>query len=551
MTYNEIVRQYEDDVLSGKICAGRLERLAVERQRRDLETGSARGLYFDHKAGSRILKFFSILNLGPDQPFELQPWQQFELYVFYGWRRSDGRRRFSRKYKSVSRKNGKTPLESGQILYHLTVENLFRAEAYVSATKELQAKIAFDDAKFILQYTPELQDYLESTSTTIFNRENGAKFQFLTSSPKTADGTRPSFYVIDEYHEFDNDDMLTKLQTGTIHRKEPIANIVTTRGSRTTTPCFTTEERLYIPILEGVIEDDSTFVYIFSQDEEDEFDKPETWRKSNPMLGSILELDKLLADRANAVLKGEEHVVKFKTLNLNMWCNAAKSFIPDEKWMQSGTDFPAEMLAGRQCWGGLDMASRDDFCAFSLHFPPTDSDPVHRALWWFWIPNWKFDNRVQNGLHTLRDWVKAGHITVIEGEIIDPNQIRDTIKYLGSIYNIASLAYDKYNATGIALELDAHGIPAFEFPQTMPHFTGPTKEYRNLVMQGQYDHGRNPVVRWMMKNAVVITDTNENIRITKDHKRAPDKVDGIISAIMALGCWQSAPEAETPQIFFR
>ena len=82
--YNAIAKRYEDDVLSGKIPAGKLLRLAIERQRKDLQTGHKRGLIFDHDAGQDILDFAELVNIAPEKPIQLAPSQVWELYVFYG-----------------------------------------------------------------------------------------------------------------------------------------------------------------------------------------------------------------------------------------------------------------------------------------------------------------------------------------------------------------------------------------------------------------------------------------------------------------------------------
>jgi phage terminase large subunit-like protein len=563
MKYNPIAKQYEDDILSGRIKSGKLLRLAIERQRRDLKNGHERGIYFSHEEGQKILEFAEVTHLSPDEPIQLAPFQVWELYVFYGWRKEDGRRRFRSKFKTVARKNGKTPLESLQILYHLTVENLFRAEAYVSATKEDQAKIAFDDAKFMVEYSPELQEYLSTSATTIFNNENKAKFQFLTSNPKTADGTRPSYAVIDEYHEFDNDDMLGKLRTGMIHRKEPIFSIVTTRGTDKSKPMYAKEERIYIPILKGIILDDSVFIMMFSLDEEDldipkgEEDNPNAgWKnpknfiKANPMLGHILNLEDMIKERDNAILEGEESIVKFKTLNLNMWVDAAKTWIEDEIWMRHGTELNIADYEGKECYGGLDMAKRDDFISFCLTFPRKVGDTVHfDKFWWHWIPDATVRKRIANGMHNLREWLKDGWIFTTEGNVTDYTQIEKHIKECFDRFDIRGISYDRHNIGNLDTNLVEYGVNMRPFAQTIMEFSEPTKFFKNSVKQGRINHGNNPVMRWQMTNAVEIIDTNENTRISKRHSR--EKVDGVIAAIMATGEYQSQNwgENEGPSIY--
>ena len=549
--YNPIAKNYEDDILSGKIKSGKYLRLAIERHRRDLKEAHKRGLYFSHEEGQKILDFAEVVNIAPDEPIKLAPFQVWELYVFYGWRRSDGTRRFRSKYKSVARKNGKTPLESLQVLFHLTVEELFRAEAYVSATKEDQAKICFDDAKLMLEYSPELQEYLSASATTIFNESSKSKFQFLTSNPKTADGTRPSFAVIDEYHEFDNDDMLGKLRTGMIHRKEPIFNIVTTRGSDKGKPLFQKELKIYVPILQGIVEDDSTLVIIFSLDKEDleiskeEEDNPNAgWKnpdnfiKANPMIGHILRLEDLIEERDRAIREGGEAIVKFQTLNLNMWCDAAEAWIEDDVWMKNGSEINQEELEGLECYGGLDMAKRDDFISLCLVFPESSGENfTFKALWWHWIPEDTVKKRVDMGMHSLRDWIKKGLVFSTKGNVTDYDEVEAFIKACNERFVIKGISYDKHNIGNMDTNLINNGITMNVFVQTMPNFSEPTKYYKNSVKQGRFNHGNNPVMRWQMSNAVEINDTNENIRISKKHSR--EKVDGVISAIMAIGEFQT------------
>jgi len=558
MKYNQIAKQYEEDILSGRIPSGKLFRLAIERHRNDLKYGKERGIYFSHEEGQKILDFAEVVNLSPDTPIVLAPFQVWELYVFYGWRRADGRRRFRSMYKTVARKNGKTPLESLKVLYHLTVENIFRAEAYVSATKEDQAKIAFDDAKYMLEYSPDLQEYLSSSATSVFNPENKSKFQFLTSNPKTADGTRPSMAIIDEYHEFDNDDMLGKLRTGMIHRKEPIFDIVTTRGTDKNKPLYSKEQKVYIPILKDIVQDDSIFVVIYALDDEDiEAEDGKGWmnsdnfKKANPMIGHILNLEDMVQEMNNAILEGEEAIVKFKTLNLNLWVDAAKTWIEDDVYMAGGSELNINDYEGRECYGGLDMAKREDFISFSLAFPRVENNEVaFDVFWWHWIPEETVKKRIGKGMHNLRDWIANGYIFTTPGNVTDYDVVEKFIKECADRFSIAGVSYDKHNIGNLDTNLLNYGVQMDVFAQTIMEFSEPTKTFKNLVLEKRLNHGNNPVMRWQVSNAVEISDTNENVRIAKNKSR--EKVDGVIAGIMAIGEWQKQnwkePEAE-PQVW--
>ncbi|UFH52567.1 terminase large subunit [Spirosoma sp. KNUC1025] len=551
-TYNPIAKQYEDDILSGKIPSGKLLRLAIERQRKDLKEGHKRNIWFDHEAGQRILDFAELINIAPETPIKLAPCQVWELYVFYGWKRNDGRRRFRTKYKSCARGNGKTPLESLAVLYHLTVDGPFKAEAYVSATKEDQAKIAFLDAKNMLEFSPELHDVLKASAETLYNPSRKSKFSFLTSNPKTADGTRPTYAIIDEFHEFENEDMPEKLETGLIKTSDPIMDIVTTRGKDKAGPCFQAEANFYIPIAKGILENDAVFVLIFSLDEEDIKEKdgkskaapwrnPANWFKANPMLGHLLRLDDMAEALKKATQRGAKALSAFKTLNLNMWVDAESAWIEDEVYQAGGREIELEDFKHKRCFGGLDLAKRDDFCSFALVFPREDCEEGKEefdAFWWHFIPKNTVANRIDKGLASLLDWIEDGYIIETEGTVTDYNVIEEHIKELFIDFPMTAIGYDVHNIGNLATNLEEFGIEMLMVPQTINELSEPTKLLKYSLMEGRFNHGFDPVMRWQTANAVEISGNNECIRLTKDSKRAKGKIDGLIAAINALRVYQ-------------
>ena len=113
---------YAQAVVGGDQIASRLLRLACARHLQDLDTGGERGLWFDERAASDAISFFSFLQLAEGQyagePFVLQPWQQFIVGCLFGWKGSDGYRRFRTAYIEVAKGNGKC-LAAGIALHAL------------------------------------------------------------------------------------------------------------------------------------------------------------------------------------------------------------------------------------------------------------------------------------------------------------------------------------------------------------------------------------------------------------------------------------------------
>src|SRR5690554_2515455 len=97
------VNSYAQRVLDGDIIAGPHVRNSCRRHFDDLAKAHERGIHWDDKAARRVFNFFERklkLSEGQfdNQPFVLQPMQEFILGSIFGWKRPDGTRRYRRAY---------------------------------------------------------------------------------------------------------------------------------------------------------------------------------------------------------------------------------------------------------------------------------------------------------------------------------------------------------------------------------------------------------------------------------------------------------------------
>jgi phage terminase large subunit-like protein len=65
----------------------------------------------------------------------------------------------------------------------------------------------------------------------------------------------------------------------------------------------------------------------------------------------------------------------------------------------------------------------------------------------------------------------------------------------------------------------------------------PSKFLEKILHGGEVDLLKDPVLRWMFRNVVILQDTNDNIR--PDKKRSQNKIDGVVALITALGGYLS------------
>lgn len=530
-----IIDAYMAGVLDGSIPAGTYVRKAVERHVRDLETGEARGLYFDEEAGQRVIDFFAFLKHSKGewagQTFELSPWQQFLLWVLFGWKRADGTRRFRAALAAIARKNGKSTLAAGIGLYLFAADGEPGAEVYTAATKRDQAKIVFAEAKRMVERSPSLRRKIGTYVANLNIPGTASKFEPLGADEDTMDGLNVHAAIIDELHAHKGRGVWDVLETATGARRQPMQFAITTAGFDRQSICWELWE-YSIKILDGVIEDDSFFAFIAAADKDDEWTDPVTWAKANPNLGVSVKMDDLQrkCEKAKNIPAAQN---SFKRLHLNLWTQQSVRWLDIAAWDACGAPVNPSEFSGWDCYAGLDLASTTDIAALALVFPDDeDYADEYSVLPFFWIPADNILERVKKDRVPYDVWVQQGYITATPGNVIDYKAITAKLDELAQIYDIKELGFDRWGATQLVQELQDKGLNVIPIGQGFAGMTAATKELQKLVLSKKIRHGGNPVLRWMADNMVVKQDPAGNLK--PDKEKSTEKIDGMVATIMGL-----------------
>ena len=141
-------------------------------------------------------------------------------------------------------------------------------------------------------------------------------------------------------------------------RMQPLYFIITTEGTDTNSICYEIHQKAK-DIIEGRKNDRTFYPVIYGADESEDWTDPKVWKKANPSLGITVSLDKV-EDAYNSAKDnpGEENA--FRQLRLNQWVKQAVRWMPMEKWDKCKLSFDEDELAGRVCYGGLDLSSTTD-----------------------------------------------------------------------------------------------------------------------------------------------------------------------------------------------
>jgi phage terminase large subunit-like protein len=506
------------------------------------------GYWFDQRAANAAISFFEnvlvhVKGEWAGKAFVLEDWQRDEIIgPLFGWRRSDGTRRYRTAYIEIPRKNGKSTLAAGIALYLLYVNDIDPdtgklapepgAEVYSAAADKKQAGIVFKLAKKMVEASPHLLPISNVFKGSITVRDDSV-YEVLSADVPTKHGLNASGVIFDELHAQPNRELWDVLLTSTGSRRQPLVVAITTAGFDRESICW--EEHEYArEVLKGIItqeQDGSFFAYIRAAGEDDDWLDEEVWKKANPGLGVTIKLDYLRTE-AERAKQAPGYANTFQRLHLDRWTSQETRWLPMETWDRCGIEIDLAGLEGRECYGGLDLATTSDLAAFLLDFPPVEDGDPHIWLPHFWIPKANMIERARRDRVPYDLWVRQGLITATEGNAIDYAFIAKDVEELGKRFNIREIAFDRWGAFQMSQQLEGIGFSMIAFGQGFVSMSPPMAELLRLVLDDKLRHGGNPVLRWMADNLAVSQDPAGNVK--PDKKKSRQKIDGMVAGVMAL-----------------
>jgi phage terminase large subunit-like protein len=220
---------------------------------------------------------------------------------------------------------------------------------------------------------------------------------------------------------------------------------------------------------------------------------------------------------------------------LNVWTTQDVRWLSPDAWAKCGGQLRDE-LEKREWYAGLDLASTTDLSALVLVSQADDG--TFDVLPYFWVPEVNAAERTQRDKVDYIGWIRDGHIRATDGNVTDYDVIRRDIVELSQQFNIRQLGIDRWNATQLATQLQGEGINVTGFGQGYASMSSPAKQLENLVLSEKIRHGGHPVLSWMAANVATQSDYAGNIKPSK--QKSTERIDGIVSLVMALGLHATA-----------
>lgn len=508
---------------------------------------------FDVERVDKVLRAFGVLRhtkgKWAGQPLKPDPWQvAYIIAPVFGWVRYDedaGRwvRVVRALYGDVPRKNGKSTLLGGIAIYMTAADGEAGAEVVAAATTKDQARFVFSPVKVMVEKAPGLKGHVKAYTDKIVHPASGSYFQVISSVADAQHGANLHAAVIDELHVHKSPDMVETIETGTGSRDEPLLAIITTADDGRPESIYARWRNRIEQLARRVIKDATTYGVVWCATEDDDPFSEETLRKANPGYG-VSPTRSYLKSAATKAKESPADLSAYLRLHLGIRTKQRTAYLSMEQWDAAAGMVVEEQLKGRRCHGGLDLSTVEDIAALCWDFPGEDDD--HELLWRFWLPEAKRKAIHKRTGGASEVWIREGWLTLTEGDVIDNDAIFAQIDADAQAFEVETLGYDRWGASDLIRRVTDNGMLCVPIAQGYASLSAPLKEMKRLTLSKRYQHGGNPVMRWMVDNLAVRMDPSGNVK--PDKEQSGDKIDGVAAAVNALKECMDQAEEQTVEL---
>ncbi|WP_407454800.1 terminase large subunit domain-containing protein, partial [Methanobrevibacter sp.] len=309
------------------------------------------------------------------QPMKLMLWQKAFISAMYGFKMAaDLTDRFRRVLLLIARKNTKSETCSGLALTELITGN-DGSDIVCSSNDDNQANILYQAIDTMrLMIDPKQKDTWKN-QMWIKCKFNGSKVFKMSDRTRNKEGRNIDFAIVDEVHEMKDNVIIKSIEQSQSLKPNPKLILITTEGF--VNGGFLDEELVKArQILNG--EDDSISAerylpWLYTQDSEQEvWQDPQTWVKSNPTLGVVKRWD-YLQEQVDAARRSKADRMFTLSKDFNFKVSNSEAWIMGELLDYSRV-YDIDEFRGSIVLGGVDLAETTDMCSAKiLLLKPNDS----------------------------------------------------------------------------------------------------------------------------------------------------------------------------------
>ena len=560
------VTEYAEKICSGQAVSGKFHKLACNRHLHDMKRQRTEKFpyYWDKEAAERVLEYAETLTIiEGDAPKQLKllECQAFDIGCTFGWKKtSNQKRRFRRRYKSVSRQQGKS-LENGIMgTYIAGFSGYHYGKLFTAAPKKRQSKIAWEEMMKFIRSDPDLGELfqIKEYKSLITALETNCTIEALSRESGLDDGFRGLMISLDEIHQMRDNSIYKAMYNGTRSLPETLISMITTRGKRLNSFCFEMDKYAR-NVLMGLSTAEDFFADIYCLDDDDDIWDERNWEKACPFSCADPErLNILRQDARTAKDMGGSELADFLCKSLNLWVkNTNDQFINPDAWKACASERTLEEISGNypQCYVGIDLSSSGDLTTIALLFPMGERYYIYSHSF---MPRGRMNEHIETDLAPYDLWEQMGLLTVTGGEMDFMNDYKFIISHLKELkerfhLEFLGIGIDPHNAGGVTEDLEAFGCPVVMITQSARNLNDATCAVQLQVKSQRFEYDKkNELLTWSMINAAVVSNSFGEIKVDKKrlngHKEEYKRIDPVDAVIDAYALMLLNKSSETASL---
>ena len=537
---NSFLLEYHARIECGEMLVGQELWQELQNLKEDFQNDA---FYYDTKDALLRIDFMERcvrLTKSPyyNKPMILMLWQKAFIEAVYSFKMSETTfDRFKKVLLLIARKNTKSETCSALGLSELIVGN-DGADIVCSSNDDNQASITYDAIDTMRRLIDPDDLDTKRNQRFILNKTNGSKIFKLSERTRNKEGRNIDFAILDEIHEMQENIIAKSIEQSQSLKDNPKLILITTEGF-VVGGYLDDELKKARAIING--EDDSQsgmrfLPWLYTQDSENEvWQNPKTWVKSNPTLGIVKKWD-YLQEQVEIARKSKADRIFVLSKDFNIKQNSVEMWLNLEDYTYKAV-YDLEGFRGCACLGAVDLSETTDLtCAKILMMKPDDNTKYIHTM--YFIPERKLeDSDDWYAGARYKEWAKEGLLTITEGNDLDLSVVADWFYKLYKEYDIKlwKCGYDQRFSKDWITRMNSYGwtkenedlILILQNAQTL---SNALKLCEADLKKQIINYNENKIDRWCFKNAGIKVDDRSQCLCVKTEKAK--RIDGAVTLII-------------------